>query len=58
MINRNTKSMDKKLILESMIISDKYHLLKENENYITYQLLRLKLYIKHLIKGEIKWITY
>ena len=33
MINRNNKSMDKKLIIESMIISDKYHLLKENENY-------------------------
>ena len=52
MLNRNTESMDKKLILESMTISDKYHLLKENENYITYQLLRLKLYIKHLIKGD------
>ena len=42
---------DKKLTLESMIITDKHHLLIDDESYITYQLLRLRLYIKHKIKG-------
>ena len=37
--------MTKKQI-NNFIIDDKYHLLKENgESYLSYQLLRLKLYI-------------
>ena len=40
--------------IEDIIISDKLHILRDNESYITYQLLRLKLYIQHLIKGEVK----
>lgn len=40
--------------MEELIISDEYHLLrfKEEQNYISYQLERLSLYIKHLLIKE------
>jgi len=41
---------EKKIVIESMIITDEHHLLIDGESYITYQLLRLRLYIKHKIK--------
>lgn len=40
--------------IEELIISDEYHLLrfKEEQSYISYQLERLRLYIKHLLIKE------
>ena len=40
--------------MEELIISDEYHLLrfKEEQSYISYQLERLRLYIKHLLIKE------
>ena len=40
--------------MEKLIISDEYHLLrfKKEQSYISYQLERLRLYIKHLLIKE------
>ena len=35
------------------IMTDKYHLLREKESYLEYQLKRLSIYLKYiLIKGD------
>jgi len=38
--------------MEELIIADEHHLLrfKEEQSYVSYQLERLRLYIKHLLK--------
>jgi len=43
--------------IENLIVEDKHHILREKEEqgYFSYQLERLFLFLKHLIKGKPKY---
>jgi len=54
-MTRNKTIIKKEIqAIEELIISDEYHLLRfeEEQSYISYQLERLRLYIKHLLIKE------